>query len=118
MKRYTFADGQVGTVSWHARNAQGRTFGTFTSNTGAVFTVEDKEVRAIADVNQVTVAALQTAAGAEYLALSREDQARVAADFAAALAEDNCSAIEYTCRIGAGNLQAYADCLRASRGRA
>ena len=117
MKRYMFTDGQIGTVAWHARNTQGRTFGTFTSNTGATFTVEDNEVRAIADMNQVTVAALQTAAGAEYLKLSREDQARVAADFAAALAEDNCSAIEYARRIGTGNLQAYADCLRVSTGR-
>lgn len=66
--------------------------------------------------NQVTIAALQTAAGREYLNLSREDQARVAADFAAALAEDNCGAIEYMRRIGAGNLQSYANCLRAGKG--
>lgn len=66
------------------------------------------------ETNPVTVAALCTAAGSEYLALSRADQERVAADFAAALAEDNCCAIEYMQRIGRGNLQAYADCLRVS----
>ena len=70
------------------------------------------------ETSQVTVAALQIAAGSEFLALTRADQDNVAADFAAALAEDNCGALEYMRRIGRGNLQAYADCLRVSRGRA
>lgn len=64
-------------------------------------------------MDQVKIAALQTAAQSEYLALSREDQQRVNADFCGA----DCSAIEYMRRIGAGNLQAYADCLAAGERR-
>jgi len=50
-----------------------------------------------------------TASQSEFLALSREYQHRVGADFDSA----DCSAIEYLRRIGAGNLQAYADTLAA-----
>lgn len=62
-------------------------------------------------------AALETAGQSEFLALSRADQHNILRDFADALVEDNCGAIEYLRRIGAGNLQAYADCIRP-RGRA
>ena len=113
MKTYKFTDGQLGTVAaWQERNAKGEVFGEFISRTGARFTVERRELTEQSPVNQVT-AALQTVAGSELLALSRADQDNVAADFAAALAEDNCGAVEYMRRIGSGNLQAYANCLRA-----
>ena len=44
MKRYKFKDGQQGSVQWHAAN---EVYGEFRSDTGAIFTVGQNEVRAL-----------------------------------------------------------------------
>lgn len=59
-----------------------------------------------------SVLGLLAAFGNEYRNLSREDRRRVTEDFTAAWTEDGCNAHEYRRRIGRGNLQSYADCLR------
>lgn len=51
--------------------------------------------------------------GAEWRSLSAEDRENVAHDFSDAMREDQCTGLEYARRIGAGNLQSYADVMRA-----
>lgn len=55
---------------------------------------------------------LVSAFGKEWHALTRADRQNVAEDCALAIQEDGCDVSEYRRRIGRGNLQAYADCLR------
>ena len=53
--------------------------------------------------------------GDEWPAISRADAELVCADYLCAVDEDNCGAREYQRRIGRGNLQSYADCLRVHK---
>lgn len=53
--------------------------------------------------------------GDEYHALSSSDAQNVRADYLLAFREDACTVGEYKRRIGAGNLQAYANTLRVSQ---
>lgn len=110
---FTFKDGQHGRVVWYAPNSRGEVFGEFTSTTGARFAVRDSEVQAVAEV-----AALNATFQSEWMALSANDRANIARDFTLAMNEDKIGAIEYRARIGAGNLQAYANCLRPRAAKA
>lgn len=68
--------------------------------------------------NATQRAALGTVFGSEWITLSDADRDNVAQDFADAVREDGADALEYRRRIGAGNLQAYAEVIRSNYGAA
>ena len=55
---------------------------------------------------------LRVTFGAEWRSLSEQDRANVVSDYMDAVREDQCDSREYQRRIGEGNLQAYAECIR------
>lgn len=64
------------------------------------------------DMNVFARMALAYEFGREWDMLPACDRAKVTADFVQATNEDGAGASEYRRRIGAGNLAAYADCLK------
>jgi hypothetical protein len=53
--------------------------------------------------------------GDEYVLLSSNDARNVRADYLLAFKEDSCTVSQYRDRIGKGNLQSYAACIRGNK---